>query len=201
MTARRDLEVQIEFLPTEHGGRTNAARSGYRPQLYYDGHDWDAVHEYPDVESVLPGEHARAYLCCLSPEFHVGRLIPGKAVLFREGQRVVAFGTVVRVLDISWSAYAARVSEALTYYQLALFEAAERLLNADDRSRCKEAHESVFSIRRSMREQQAAPDLRSFAASQMSLVASLSTHDGALSDAADAVNAAVGDGPPQLGAG
>ena len=201
MSARRDLEVQIEFLPTEHGGRTGDARSGYRPQLYYDGHDWDAVHEYPDVESVPPGAHARAYLCCLSPEFHVGKLVPGKPVLFREGQRAVAFGTVVRVLDLPLSGYVARVSEALAHYQVALFDAAERRSNTDDRSRCKKAHESVFLIRRNIREQHGVPDLRAFAASQMSLVTSLSPHDRALSDAADAVRAAVGDGPPQQGAG
>jgi translation elongation factor EF-Tu-like GTPase len=95
MLDRRDVAVEIEFLPTEQDGRSSAVRSGYRPQLYYDGHDWDASHEYPDVEEVRPGEQVRAYLTCLSPQFHEQKLVPGKAVLFREGQRVVAFGAVV----------------------------------------------------------------------------------------------------------
>ena len=87
----------------------------------------------------------------------------------------------------------------LKHLQVALFEAAERLSNPEDRSRCKEALASVFTIRRNMREQNSVPDLRSFAASHVSLVASLSLHDPALSETADAFAVAVGNGPPPLG--
>ena len=94
-----DLEVAIVFLPTEHGGRKGSAFSGYRPQFYYDGADWDALQSYPDQSEVRPGEAARAYLYFLSPEPHEGRLWPGKPFLIREGQRTVGYGVVRRVLN------------------------------------------------------------------------------------------------------
>ena len=88
-------------LPTEEG---RPLLSQDRPQFYYDGHDWDAVHYYPDVESVHPGESARAYLAFLSPAEHVGRLRPGRVFLLRQGNRVIGYGSVVRLLDLNKSA-------------------------------------------------------------------------------------------------
>ena len=105
----KDVEAEITFLPTEHGGRASAAYSNYRPQFYYDGHDWDSVHFYPDVAEVRPGETARVYLGFLSPDEHVGRLQPGKVFLVREGNRVVGYGKITRLLELEASA--ARVHE------------------------------------------------------------------------------------------
>jgi translation elongation factor EF-Tu-like GTPase len=84
-----DVEVELTFLPTEHGGRKGPAFSNYRPQFYYAGHDWDALHEYPDVAQVNPGDTVRAYLTFLSPDEHLGRIKPGMAFLVREGQKIV----------------------------------------------------------------------------------------------------------------
>ena len=104
MAPARDIEAEITFLPTEHGGRQGFALSGYRPQFYYDGHDWDAQHEYPEDEAVYPGQTVRAYLRFLSPQEHVGKLRPGKAFLIREGNKTVAYGSVLVVLDLEASA-------------------------------------------------------------------------------------------------
>jgi hypothetical protein len=38
------LFVDGTFLRTEEGGKTRPAFSGYRPQFYYEGEDWDAEH-------------------------------------------------------------------------------------------------------------------------------------------------------------
>lgn len=102
----RDIEVEITFLPTEHGGRRSPAFSGYRPQFYYGGHDWEAHHEYPDVVQVNPGETVRAFLTFLSPDKHVGKVMPGMPFLIREGQRVVGYGCVRQILDLEKSAAA-----------------------------------------------------------------------------------------------
>ncbi len=104
MALARDIEVELTLLPTEHGGRQGAAYSGYRPQFYYDGHDWDAQHEYPDVKTVHPGQTVRAYLTFASPEHHVGKLRPGKAFLLREGNKTVGYGSVVKILELEASA-------------------------------------------------------------------------------------------------
>ena len=99
-----DIEAEITFVPTEDGGRKTAAFSGYRPQFYYDGQDWVADHEYPDVESVLPGQTARALLRFLNPDMHLGRVHTGLIFLVREGSRVVASGRVTKILHLAESA-------------------------------------------------------------------------------------------------
>jgi translation elongation factor EF-Tu-like GTPase len=103
-----DIEAEITFVPAEEGGRSTPAFSGYRPQFYYDGHDWDADQEYPDVESVLPGETVRALLRFISPDAHLGRLHPGTEFQVREGARIVARGRVTQILHLAESAERAR---------------------------------------------------------------------------------------------
>jgi translation elongation factor EF-Tu-like GTPase len=99
-TYRPDIEAQLTFLTTEQGGRKSAARSGYRAQFAYDGMDWDAVCTFPDDESANPRQTVRAILSFLSPQEHVGKLWPGKTFQCREGQRVVANGVVLRILEL-----------------------------------------------------------------------------------------------------
>ncbi len=99
-----DIEVELTFLPPEQGGRRTPARSGYRPQFHYSGSDWDAVHTYPDAELVYPGQTVRAFLSLLSPEQHVGKLSPGMTFQCREGQRVIANGVVLKILELENSA-------------------------------------------------------------------------------------------------
>jgi elongation factor Tu len=100
----KDIEVEITFLTPEDGGRHTPARQGYRPQFYYDGHDWDAAHTYIGTEEVQPGQTVRAYLSFLSPHMQVGRNYPGLEFLIREGSRTVARGRVLQVLDLEQSA-------------------------------------------------------------------------------------------------
>ena len=107
MKGRRDIEVELTFLSTENGGRSKPAVTGYRPQFHYAGHDWDACHEYPDVEEVNPGDTVRAYFSFLSPAAHFGAVQPGMPFLVREGQRTVGYGVVTRLLGLESSAAAA----------------------------------------------------------------------------------------------
>jgi elongation factor Tu len=145
-----DVEIDIEFLRTEDGGRATPVSNDYRPQLYYDGHDWDARHEYPDVASVVPGQRTRAYLSLISPAEHLGKLIPGKAVSFREGRKVVATGVVTRVLNLPQSAYRARLENALDAYYRHLGVLADRLADANDRTVCRACVEATFHVRSSV---------------------------------------------------
>ncbi len=96
-----DIEADISFISTEAGGKTNAVRSGYRPQHDFglDGMFNDAHHEYIGVESVPPGTTARAQLWLLAPEFQVGRLFPGFKFSVHEGVHVVAHGIIVSVVN------------------------------------------------------------------------------------------------------
>lgn len=100
----KDIEVEIEFLRHEHGGRETPAFSGYRPQFFYNGNDWDAVHKYIGTETVAPGERVKAYLAFLSPQEHEGKVYPSMPFLVREGNRAVGFGTVLKIIDLPKSA-------------------------------------------------------------------------------------------------
>ena len=106
MNARlaHDAEAILTLLPTEHGGRRGPAFSNYRPQFYYDGRDWDAPHMYPDVERVNPGDTVRVILSFVSPEQHFGKLKVGSPFLIREGQKIVGYGAITKLLELEASA-------------------------------------------------------------------------------------------------
>ncbi len=70
--------------------------------------DGDAVQFYPDVEQVNPGDTVRGFFTLLLPHKHVGKLVPGKMFLIREGQRVVAYGRVINILELEKSAQRSR---------------------------------------------------------------------------------------------
>jgi elongation factor Tu len=103
-----DIEAEITFVPTEQGGRKTPVFSGYRPQFYYGEQDWDADQEYPDVDSVLPGQTVRALLRFVSPEAQIGRIHPGLEFQVREGAHVVGHGKVTKVLHLEESAQRAK---------------------------------------------------------------------------------------------
>ena len=104
MNRPRDIEAEIHFLSEAEGGRSTPAYSDYRPQFYYNGQDWDAPHEYPDVEKVNPGETVRAYLAFLSPQEHLGIIYVGMEFLVREGARTVGKGKVTKIIELEQSA-------------------------------------------------------------------------------------------------
>ncbi len=92
-----DLEAEIRFLATEQGGRKRYVATGYRGQLHYDDHDWDAIYGFLNREKVEPGDTVVAAVWLLSPEHHVGKLHAGKSFEVREGRKVVALGVVTRL--------------------------------------------------------------------------------------------------------
>lgn len=102
--AKPDVEAEVWLLPTEHSGRSRPVFSGYRGQFYYAGKDWDAVHDYPDVECLKPGDRTRSCLTFLSPGAHFGRVDVGMPFLIREGNRTVGYGCIRKLLGLEESA-------------------------------------------------------------------------------------------------
>jgi len=96
MHASDHAEAEMTFLPTEQGGRSHAALSGYSPVLSYDGEHLIVRLTFPNGQ-VRPGETTRSSLWLFTPEAHQGRLYPGKAFEILEGSRVVAHGRVTRI--------------------------------------------------------------------------------------------------------
>lgn len=104
MPVPKDIETEIYFLTNEEGGRSTPVYTGYRPQFYYNNHDWDASHIYPDVDVANPGDTVRAYLGFLSPKEHLGKVDVGMEFLIREGDRTVAKGIVTKIIELEQSA-------------------------------------------------------------------------------------------------
>jgi elongation factor Tu len=100
----QDIEAVITFLRTEDGGKARPAFSGYRPQFYYQGEDWDARQTYTGVEQVNPGDSVTAQLKFLSPQYHVGKVAVGMEFQIREGNRTVATGRVTKILHLKENA-------------------------------------------------------------------------------------------------
>lgn len=100
----RDIEVEMTLLPTEHGGNDAPLVSGSRPQFYYAGADWEAQLTFIERDSASPGDSARAYVTLGNPEEHVRTLTPGMPFLLRYGQRVIAYGRVLSLIDLATSA-------------------------------------------------------------------------------------------------
>lgn len=100
-----DIEVEVSFLSTEHGGRRSAVSSDYRGQFYYDGDDWDARFVFLPFNSIVQlGETVVSHVAMVSPAAHLGRLCEGKVFLVREGNRVVGYGKVVKLVGLEESA-------------------------------------------------------------------------------------------------
>jgi elongation factor Tu len=100
----QDIEVVMTFLRTEEGGRKRPVFTGYRPQFYYDGEDWDAQHTYIGVEQVNPGDTVTAQIKFTRPKCHAGRIAVGMSFEIREGNRTVAKGQVTKILHLEENA-------------------------------------------------------------------------------------------------
>jgi translation elongation factor EF-Tu-like GTPase len=107
-----DIETMITFLRTDEGGRRTPVMSGYRPQFYYDGEDWDAAHTYPGVEKVNPGDTVTARLTFTRPDVQLGRIHVGTEFAIREGGKIVAKGKVTRILHLEQNAIMEQSGEA-----------------------------------------------------------------------------------------
>ena len=96
-----DIETEITFIPTEHGGKSHAAWQNYRVD-----HDFGIIgslnvaqHEFVGCNEVEPGKTVKSKLWFMLPELQNGRLYPGFKFTVQEGSHVVAHGVIVSVLN------------------------------------------------------------------------------------------------------
>jgi translation elongation factor EF-Tu-like GTPase len=94
-----DIEAEISFITTENGGRRSAVISGYRPNHDFGfGEMLDAAHEYPDCESVAPGQKAKTSMWFLAPLYRADSLRTGMKFTVQEGDHVVGHGVVTKIM-------------------------------------------------------------------------------------------------------
>jgi translation elongation factor EF-Tu-like GTPase len=102
------IEAELTLLPTENGGRKGYAASGYRAQFSYAGVDSDAAFYFIGKDRLQPGETTKAQVIFGSPDLHDGQVFPGMVFLAREGNRVIGYGRVLRILELEEAARSRR---------------------------------------------------------------------------------------------
>ncbi|MEM7612467.1 MAG: elongation factor Tu [Pseudomonadota bacterium] len=99
-----DIEAELRFLSTEEGGRNGYADSGYQPQFYHQGQDWISVVVSAEHVRMYPGSEHKVSISFLSPHLIVDCLAVGDEFALREGNKVVARGIVLKIVDLKQSA-------------------------------------------------------------------------------------------------
>ena len=80
--------------------RKTPVKSGYRPHhLVKDDYMTTGVHQYFNMDQVAPGEIAYATITFITPEAHPHCLYVGKIIQISEGERIVGYATVIKVLN------------------------------------------------------------------------------------------------------
>ena len=118
------VQVDIEFLPTEKGGRRSPILAEYRPnfvfgyfgslddlqienEFRFDDSNWTSLNKsmdgmiYPKNESISPGEKTISTVIFRNTDYINDFLRKGETFLVREGGRVVATGKIIDILEQS----------------------------------------------------------------------------------------------------
>lgn len=91
-----DVEVLFEF----NGARKHPAANGYRPHhLVTKNYLTTGVHHYYGVQAVPPGGTAKGTITFISPEAYPNSLWVGKKINIQEGERIVGYATILKVLN------------------------------------------------------------------------------------------------------
>ena len=91
-----DVKVLFEFI----GVRKNPTISGYRPDhLIKDDYLTCGVHEYFDVEKVMPDGKAYGTITFMSPNVYPACLWVGKRINIQEGNRIVGYATIIEIYN------------------------------------------------------------------------------------------------------
>ena len=91
-----DVEVKFEFNMT----RKTPAKSGYRPHhLVKEDYFTTGVHKFFNVDQVAPGETVYGTITFITPESYPHCLYKGKTLQISEGERIVGYATIIKVLN------------------------------------------------------------------------------------------------------
>ncbi len=92
----QDVEVLFEFI----GTRQHPAADGYRPDhLVMDNYLTTGVHHYYDVQTVSSNGTAKGTITFITPEAYPHCLWVGKKINIQEGNRIVGYATILKVLN------------------------------------------------------------------------------------------------------
>lgn len=91
-----DVETIFRFI----GARTRPYADGYRPaHRVTDDYLTTGVHHYNGTKLVLPDGTAEGTITFLTPEAYPHCLWTGKTITVQEGDRIVGYATITKVLN------------------------------------------------------------------------------------------------------
>jgi len=91
-----DIEVVFQF----NGNRRFPTQDGYRPaHLILPGYLTTGVHHYFDVDYAIPNESIRGTITFIQPDDYPETMYIGKTIPIQEGERLVGYATVTKVLN------------------------------------------------------------------------------------------------------
>jgi len=100
----KDIQVKLQLLKTDEGGRQGPIYSGYRPQFRYNDNDWVVSVIFTDVDMISPGSFGDAFIGFMSPIEHLEAISIEMKFVLCEGHRVVSHGAIKRIIDLEFSA-------------------------------------------------------------------------------------------------
>ena len=100
MNRKPDCIGTVSLIPTELGGKSNAVRSGYKPQhLIHENYQTSGHHEYEKAGTLEPGQSAKAKVWFISPEVYPASIWPGRVLDLFEGSMRVGTLEVIDVVN------------------------------------------------------------------------------------------------------
>lgn len=97
-----DFIAILKYRTTEEGGRrTPVFRTGYRPQVKFEFSEMQTSGQqtFIDKDIVYPGDTATAEIKIISVDFFKNCLEEGMKFEFREGDRTIGTGQIIKILN------------------------------------------------------------------------------------------------------
>lgn len=100
-TSKVDFIAVLKYRTTEHGGRTTAAVSGYRPQVKFDFAEkqTSGAQYFINKELVFPGERVDAAIKVVAVDFFKNALTEGMEFEFCEGAVTMGVGKIKQIVN------------------------------------------------------------------------------------------------------
>jgi len=101
MNKNADFIAVLKYRTTEEGGRKTPAYSGYRPQVKFSFQkiQTSGQQTFINKKIVYPGEIVEAEIKIISVEIFKNCLEEGMNFEFREGDRIIGTGQIIKILN------------------------------------------------------------------------------------------------------
>lgn len=95
-----ELSPDVEVLFMFNGSRSRLIYNGFRPMhLISENYLTTGIHSYQNRESIDSSESVFGTISFLTPEAYPGSCWPGKQIPIQEGEKLIGYAIVIKVLN------------------------------------------------------------------------------------------------------